>query len=404
MAMTRDTDPGRHPPSSTEGRPGRPTAPLGDYRVEVETSHAGARRLVPEWRALWEASGDRNPFLQPEWMLAWADLHVGEGSLAVASVRRGTELAAVAPFHISGGRGIRMLLPLGCGPGFELTEVPGIVSDATDRRRVLAVLVEALAERSDGWDWARLTLSPDDGWLAPHWLPAAERPVSAMHHQTRACVVLDLAPTWDAQRMTLKRNMRESLRRSHNRLERLGSPWGIRVESVGPGWPAAVAELCRLHALRASAPGRIAHPDWSADPKVAALLTTAAGMLPQGALEIAFLDLDGEAIAAQATLSGGGTTYLLMSGFDPEWWSLGPVTELVGAVARAAIARGDRRLNLSSGPTVAKLRWSEHLELHQDFVLVGARARSRAAFAGYWSLAALRRFRRESGLHRRIGS
>ena len=387
--------------ASERGMP--PSIPRADdLRLEVATTHAEAGRLVPEWRGLWEASGDPNPFLQPEWLLAWAGLHVPAGRLAVLAVRRGERLVAVAPFHVSGGFGVRTLLPLGCGPGIELTEIPGIVSDPSDRRRALAFLVEALAERSGDWDWVRLTLSPDDGWLAPHWLPEGGRRVVAMHHQTRACVVLDLAPTWEAQRITLKRNLRESLRRSHNRLERLGTPWGVRVEGAGPGWPAAVAELCRLHALRAGARGRIAHNDWSADPNTAELLTAAVHGLPPGALEIAFLDVDGVAIGAQATLRGGGTTYLLMSGFDPEWWSVSPVTELVGAVVRAAIARGDRRLNLASGPTVAKLRWSERLELYQDHLLVGTRPRSRAAFAGYSSLSALRRFRRESRLHRRV--
>jgi hypothetical protein len=306
----------------------------------------------------------------------------------------GDALVAVAPMHARRFAGARALLPLGCGPGHELTEMPGVVAD--DRRRRVPGLVGALAEGADAWDWVRLTLAQDDGWLEPGWLPAAPRPTGVLHHQTRACVVMPLASSWEEQRAALGRNLKESLRRSRNRLDRSGAEWRIRTVLPGPGWSAAVAWLCRLHAQRAAVEGRPRHIDWSADRSVARHITDAGARLPAGALEIMFLDIDGAPAAAQAVLHGGGTAYLLMSGFDPRWWWHAPMTELVGAAVRDAIARGDRRLNLSSGPVASKTRWSRDLELHQDFVLVGARGRSRAVYAGYASLEAVHRFRRES--------
>lgn len=385
-------------PSPLGGRGGGPRpAP----RAETITTHAAAQRLAPEWRALWESSADPNPFLQPEWLLSWARLHVPDGRLLLMTLRSGGDLVAIAPMHVSRRAGVRTLLPLGCGPGHELTEVPGIVCASGERRRLLPALVAALAGQPDGWDWARITLSPADGWLEPGWLPAAPRPVSVLHHQTRACVMLPLAATWEAQRALLGRNLRESLRRSRNRLDG-AARWSVRTEVHGAAWAASVAELCRLHGLRADVPGRPAHGDWSADPQVAHLLAHAATRLPAGALEIAFLDVEGVPVAAQALLHGGRTTYLLMSGFDPAWWWHGPMTELVGTVARAAIGRGHLRLNLSSGPIASKTRWSRELELHQDFVLVAPRTRSRAAFAGYASIEALHRFHRESRRFRPI--
>jgi CelD/BcsL family acetyltransferase involved in cellulose biosynthesis len=281
--------------------------------------------------------------------------------------------------------------------------MPGLVV-ADERRRRLPALVRALAEGADRWDWARLTLAGGDGWLDPGWLPAAPRPTGVLHHQTRACVVMPLAASWDEQRAGLGRNLRESLRRSRNRLDGSGAAWRVRTVLPGPGWSAAVASLCRLHAQRAAVKGRPRHIDWSADRAVARLIADVGVRLPGGAIEIMFLDIGGAPAAAQAVLRGGGTTYLLMSGFDPRWWWHGPMTELVGAAVRAAIARGDRRLNLSSGPIASKTRWSRDLELHQDFVLVGARGRSRAAYAGYASLEAVHRFRRESRRSRPTGA
>ena len=190
--------------------------------------------------------------------------------------------------------------------------------------------------------------------------------------------------------------MRESLRRSRNRLNRLNRPWQVRLVGPGPEWPSAVAELARLHRLRSGAPGRITHRDAFTDHNVARLLLESAERLPPGALEIALLELDGRPLAAQATLRGGGTTYLLMSGLDWIWWELGAMTEVIGEVIRAAIRRGDRAVNLSTGPVVSKLRWSERLELHQDFTLVSDQPQSQAMFSAYTTLSALRRFRRSA--------
>lgn len=365
--------------------------------VSVVRDAAGAVRLEPEWRELWQRAGETNPFLQPGWLLSWARLHMRDGRLVLVALRRGADLVAVAPLHVWRFPGARALLPLGCGPGVELTEVPGILCVGDDGRRLRAALVRAVARESASWDWARVTLAADHGWLEPHWIPRDGPALTTLHHQTRACVVLDLMPSWQEQLGGLKRNVRESLRRSRNRLHRTGRPWRVRVERPGRGWPEAVATLARLHRMRAGARGRAGHPDWTSDPSIPALLLAAGRRLPDGALEIALLEIDGRPVAAQATLSGGGTTHLLMSGLDPAWWDVGAVTELVGDVVRRAIAAGERRLNFSSGPTVSKLRWSERLELHQDFVLVPPRARARLAYGLYASVAAVRQFRRAAG-------
>jgi hypothetical protein len=60
-----------------------------------------------------------------------------------------------------------------------------------------------------------------------------------------------------------------------------------------------------------------------------------------------------------------------------------------------AIARGDRLANLSSGPDVAKLRWSEALLLRQHFTIVGPRLRSRLVFRSFLLRSSLRDLRLE---------
>ena len=220
--------------------------------------------------------------------------------------------------------------------------------------------------------------------------------MSVLPTQTRSCVVLDLEASWEEQRAMLKRNLRESLRRTRNRIKRLDGRGEVRVVGAGPEWPSAVAELARLHRMRATAPGRVVHADLFADPDTSRLMTEAAAALPPGALEIAFLELDGRAIGAHATIRSPGTTYLLMSGLDPAWWDVGAVTELIGEIARAAIERGDTRLNLSTGPDRGQDALERAARAAPRLHLVGDRPRSRALGAAYCSLSVLRRLSYEA--------
>jgi len=49
--------------------------------------------------------------------------------------------------------------------------------------------------------------------------------------------------------------------------------------------------------------------------------------------------------------------------------------------------------NLSQHPEEGKLRSSETLELHNDFIVVAPRQRSRLAFSLYWQVSSARRGR-----------
>jgi hypothetical protein len=102
--------------------------------------------------------------------------------------------------------------------------------------------------------------------------------------------------------------------------------------------------------------------------------------------------------AAQLVITANGTTFCSFSGFDPKWWSHNVSTTLMAHCLQDAIERGDSVVNFSPGPNVAKLRWSERLDLFQEFVVVSNRRRSRLVFSLFWQLRAAAVLRRE--LHR----
>jgi hypothetical protein len=105
-------------------------------------------------------------------------------------------------------------------------------------------------------------------------------------------------------------------------------------------------------------------------------------------------------VAAQLVLRAPEATYLGPSGIDPAWWKASPVTLLQLCAAENAIERGHREFNLSAGPAVAKLRWSERIVQNPEFIACGPRPRSRAAFTAYRAMAAVAAVRRDAATHR----
>ena len=347
--------------------------------------------LLPEWTALYEASGSRNPFADPRWLTVWARHYAGDAKLETIVARDRGELVGVAPFYRGSGRLDRWRL-LGSVDRRQLNELPQLLVRADCTRDALRAIFHELVRRGGEFDWLNFVLAPEQGWTQPEWFDLEGSSCFSVHRGTRPCVVLPLPGSWEDFRAGLKRNVKESIRRSTNRVTREGHTFELTdaYESVDE-LRAALAELRRLHAARAKIEGTIAHPDYFAGgANVDFLDDVAERTFGAGLVRPALLRIDGEAVAARLVLRGNGALFFSISGFDPAWWDYGPLTLLDAETLRAAIERGDTYANLSIGPDTSKLRWSERLELHQDFVLVGNRARARRLFSAWAAASALR--------------
>ena len=133
-----------------------------------------------------------------------------------------------------------------------------------------------------------------------------------------------------------------------------------------------------------------------------------AGAQPQAVGELAAnqiltLDVAGTPVAAQLVLTAPDGSYLGLSGVDPAWWHVSPVTLLQLHAAELAVEQGQATFNLSVGPSVSKLRWSEQVRQHPEFLVCGPRWSSRLAYAGYRMAAAAAAVHRESRRHRTAG-
>ena len=362
--------------------------------------------IYQDWRELYISGSQGNPFASPDWLLPWARHFVPERDLVMLAVRRDGSLIGLAPWYLKRGYPrLRRLQLLGSGRHDVLTELPQVLTAPGEARSVLRAVMNEWSQAADEWDWLELPILDEQGWFEPEWLTGvvSERGL-VQHKTTRAAVVLDLPEDVPALHRGLKRNLLESTHRARNRLDRAEGPWAVTAHSDQDDVRRMLPTLARLHAARAHLAGRPRHPDQlAASTRLAFLEEALPLMAATGQAQILTLDVAGDAVAAQLVLRAPDATYLGMSGVHPEWWHVSAVTVLQLHAAEAAVRLGHRTFNLSVGPSVAKLRWSEQIRQHPEFIVCGPRRSSRAAFTGYRLAATAAAVRREASRHQQAG-
>lgn len=345
---------------------------------------AGAAGLDDAWADLHAESGSTNPFAGPAWSSAWwTHLRSAADTPLLLEVRARDRLVGVASFRrqrLPGG--IVRLAPVGSGPpwlGF--VEGPTMLTAPDHARDVGRAVVTHLCAAERGWDWAELALDDRTGWLEPEWLPHPD--FGSTLRKVTASVVLDLRPP-EAALLTGRRNLKESLRRARNRLDRdFGADgWSVQVTRRGAELPAAIGRLADLHGRRSrSAVGSRRHADLLAGSRERAYLLDAVRRLAsRDHVSVHELVAGGEVLAGQLVLQTATAAYCSLSGLDERAWEYSAVTQLQWSAALAAKAAGRTSFDLSINPNQAKRRWSEHLAYHPEFAVVAPRRRSRAAY------------------------
>jgi CelD/BcsL family acetyltransferase involved in cellulose biosynthesis len=373
---------------------------VGSVSVSTVSADALGPREIDEWSELFRNQADPvNPFLDPIWVLGWYRHFVEASDRELLFFRQKVtgELIGVAPLFYQRLALARLpiaryLRPVGAG-GETPLELPGLLTSSIYTRDVTRALI-ARTLQSQGQHWCETTLSPSQGWFEPEWMFDSRHPVSfSEHRRARACVVLRLEDTWDKTRGRFKRNVKESIRRSQNRTKKDSHAWRVnRVENEAMD-VVAINRFLGLHRARSDASqAGVIHPDVYADPRFRHFMRDILPKLSaQGSATIFELERDGVVVAAQLILHGPRCSYLHTSGFDPQIWQFGPVTLLQAAIIQHAIARGDRFVTFSPGPSVSKLRWSEELWVANDFAYGAGNGSLRFRYGLYVTATSLRR-------------
>ena len=356
---------------------------------------------LAEWTALHQQQVfPANPFCSPLWVRAWYRSFVPDPELRhLLFVRDATgTLVGVAPLYVHVlGRGPLRARRLALVGGGVLTplELPQVLAAPGTARQVHADVV-AWCLQSPA-DWTELTLDRDQAWFEPAWVQASTAPVPFYtHRRVRACVILPLQGTWEQLKSSRKRNLKESLRRGRNRLEKSGLPWEVRTLTGAGLDEAAIDRFFALHSQRSTFGGSTStHIDAYGDTRQRAFLR---GLLPElaaaGEASIIELRVGGVVAATQLALHAARCSYVHSSGMDPDYWDYSPVTLLQAQVVINGIDRGDEVVNFSPGPNVAKMRWSERMHVLDDFAFATTDVASGLRYAAFTQLSSLNQWRR----------
>ncbi len=342
---------------------------------------------LDEWDELFEAQdGPANPFCTPEWPLSWCRAWATPADSVVVQLRDRGRLVGLAPLYRQEYRlgpatlAARMLLA-GAGPGGRSLELPQMLCRPGHSRPVLRALTAELlrGDLSDRCDWSELSIPVSDAWFESEWAYDTGREHTFfVHLMSRPSCVVTLAETWEASKSRMGRNIKESMRRSRNRLAKSGHRVEV-VELGANGHPLdadAVDRFLHLHLSRAQHEASVRHFDSFTDPTEQAVMRT---LLPQlaarGRASLLELHLDGTCVAAQLLLHAPRTLYVHSSGFLGEHWEFGPVTHLQAEALRLANERGARWANFSPGVNVSKMRWGATVLPSNDFAFGAGRTR-----------------------------
>lgn len=281
--------------------------------------------IVSDWKRLVALSG--NPLLTYEWFISCVEaLHPGT-QLMVIAVKRGGEIAAIAPLVLSRKRGGARLEFLGVSSLFEPC---GFLFDDNDS---LAALVSALIGTGYPAVLQRVPESVSEEILRNAWAGAV-----CMRTPSASTPFVEIGAHWDEYLGGLSQKRRYDLRRARKRAQELG-PISIRIFCPEPGELQGWLE--KVFATEASGwKGR----NGSAILKKRYLKDFFSAYLEracrEGILRLCLLEIGGKTAAAQIALEYEKRFWVLKIGYDEQFARCSPGILLTMETLRYAFGNG----------------------------------------------------------------
>jgi len=263
--------------------------------------------LVPEWEHLARSIG-AGPFLWPGWFLAWWRAF-GRGRLRILTTYENGRLTGVLPLRKARGT-------LSSTTNYHTHLFGFLAADETAARHLSRALFSQRARRID-----LSLLSSIDNGVSLAGAAAKTARYQVLTESRQVAPYVDTHGAWEDYESSLRRKFRSELRRRRRRLEEEGQltlevfdgaeglsellEEGFRVE--GSGWKGTGETSIDSHWSTRRFYTEIAH--WATE---------------HDWLRLAFLRLNGRALAFDYCLEHDGVHYLLKTGYDPAYRQYAP--------------------------------------------------------------------------------
>jgi CelD/BcsL family acetyltransferase involved in cellulose biosynthesis len=315
----------------------------------------------------WDALADRlavPPFMRPGWILAWSSAFA-RGRLCALTAMRDGELVGLLPFVER--RGVLS------APANWHTPVFGFLASDPDVSASLAgELISGARGRAD-----LFCMDRGDPNLAQCEIAAEKAGRAAVVRVVMRSPYVALADAdWEGYLSTLERKARKDIERRRRRLEEQGT---VSLD-FGDGRADLGRSLQEGFQLESSGWKEERGSAITSQPGTRRFYTEIARWASaRGWLQLAFLRLDGRAIAFDLCLEAGGATYVLKGGFDPAFRRFAPGMILTYESLRRGFEHGLRSYELLGDETPYKLVWTQTVRERVRFQAFSRLARGRAS-------------------------
>lgn len=325
-------------------------------RVKLNKSPRAVADARDEWNAL---AGDV-PFRRWEWLGAWWNAYRADSELFVLEVRQGPTLIGALPLFRSRVRGRGWTLRL-LGSGEVCTDYVSLLCRKEQIPEVAEAAAEWLTQQAAAndpdtlWEYCELDNVPDSDDAIRHLTDAlADRQNAVERLPAHRCWAIPLPASESEFLKRLSKNHRKRVRRMKNRLEQ-DSQLVLRSVQTPDDFAQGFAVLVDLHQHRWEAKGQ---PGCFRSGPFARFLEEALErLLANNALDLWWLESDGQPIAVQVDCLSRDAAYSYQSGVDVSASALSPGHMLQFALLQRAIAQGRTRYDFLRGSEPYKLSW-----------------------------------------------
>jgi CelD/BcsL family acetyltransferase involved in cellulose biosynthesis len=329
--------------------------------------HTSPEPLMDAWDSLADELGG-SPFVRPGWIVPWARCFA-QGRLCALAAWRDGQIVGLLPFIAR--RGVLS------APANWHTPVFGFL--AADEQVSTALSRSFLARAASRSDLAFLDSEDPNLAACERAARSLRRPAIARVIQRSPYVEVARAD-WDEYRRSLDRKARKEIERCRRRLDEQGSvdveladgradlerllDEGFQLE--GSGWKHDRRSAITSHVTTHRFYSEVAR--WAA---------------ARESLLLAFLRLNGKAIAFDLCLKSNGVVYVLKGGFDPEFRKLGPGKVLTYESLCWAFDQGVSSYELLGDDDPYKLIWTQSVRERVRFQAFSRSLRGRSSHVAW---------------------